>query len=164
MNKLHTIGALLLSAITISACSTTTPYQPLRNGYGYSDQKLESNRYRISFSGNSSTPRDTVENYLLYRAAELTLQSGNDYFVLVDNSTEADTRYRQSINAYSGFGHYYWYPSVAVSSGDSYPITSYEASANIQVFSGEKPADNPQAFDARDVRANLQPLVTLPSE
>lgn len=156
--------AVLGATLALGACATTTPYQAAQNGYGYSDQKIESNRYRVTFAGNSSTPRETVENYLLYRAAELTLDGGYDYFVLADNNTEADTRYRQTFSGFAGFGHYYWYPTVAVGAGDSFPVTSYAATANILVFSGQKPADNANAFDAREVRKNLQPLVKLPVE
>lgn len=164
MSKTRVIATALIGATLLAGCATATPYQPRTNGFGYADQKLESNRYRVSFSGNSSTPRETVENYLLYRAAELTLQSGHDYFVVVDSSTEIDTRYRQTFSGYTGFGHYYWYPTVAVGTSDSYPVTSYEATANILVYSGQKPVDNVKAFDAREVRANLQPLVKLPAE
>ena len=45
-------------------------------GYGFSEQRIEDDRYRITFRGNSSTSRETVENSLLYRAAELTVQTG----------------------------------------------------------------------------------------
>ena len=32
------------------------------DGFGYREQQLESNRYRVTFSCNSVTPRDTVQN------------------------------------------------------------------------------------------------------
>ena len=40
----------------------------------------EENRYRVSFAGNSATSLQTVDDYLLYRAAELTVQTGHDWF------------------------------------------------------------------------------------
>src|SRR3546814_14821204 len=72
----------------LTACATTTPYQPVRDGYGYQDQRIEGNRYRVTFAGSTATPRQTVENYLLYHAAELTLASGNDYFIVTQRSEE----------------------------------------------------------------------------
>ena len=78
----YAIGALLV--LLLAGCAVPTPYQPATKGYGYSEQQLESNRYRVTFSGNSVTPRDTVQNYLLYRAAEVTRESGHDYFTVVD--------------------------------------------------------------------------------
>src|SRR4051812_30110703 len=81
-------GALLLG----SACETATPYQPLQAGNatsgGYSDQRISRDRYRVVFQGNSITQRETVERYLLYRAAELTTQAGYDWFELVDRNTD----------------------------------------------------------------------------
>ena len=58
--------AVVASATALGACSSgPTPYQPAA-GYdrGYTEQKIENERYRISFKGNSMTERDTVENYL----------------------------------------------------------------------------------------------------
>jgi hypothetical protein len=153
-------AALLLG---LAACATATPYQPQQRGYGYAEQRLETNRYKVVFAGNSSTPRQTVENYLLYRAAEVTLLNGYDYFVLADQNTQSDTRYQET---FTGIGApYYWYPRGyygAVGSSTANPITEFEAQANILVFKGTKPADNFKAFDARDLKANLEPYITRP--
>src|SRR3546814_6729919 len=80
MRNLGFVALLALGMLT--ACATTTPYQPVRDGYGYQDQRIEGNRYLVTFAGSTATPRQTVENYLLYHAAELTLASGNDYFIV----------------------------------------------------------------------------------
>ncbi len=75
--------------LLFSACVTPTPYQSaMDHGDGYSNQKIESNRWSISFSGNSLTDRQTVETYLLYRAAELTRDNGYDVFQIVSRETE----------------------------------------------------------------------------
>ena len=42
--------------------------------------RLSDNRWRVTFTGNSVTPRETVENYLLLRAAEVTLAAGHQPF------------------------------------------------------------------------------------
>ncbi len=92
------LRTLILGTVAVlAACATTTPYQPLGKNGGFSEQRIETNRYRIAFMGNSSTPRQTVENYMLYRAAELTINSSFDYFILTGNDTEARTRYSESI-------------------------------------------------------------------
>ena len=42
------------AATVLSACATSTPYQPAGpDHYGYQEQQIEANRYRISFRGNS---------------------------------------------------------------------------------------------------------------
>ena len=167
MRKYWMGGAVSGLSLTLMACATATPYQPLRSGQGYSEQRLESNRFKILFAGNASTPRQTVENYLLYRSAEVTLQNGYDYFVMADTSTEAETRYTQTFNG--GFGSYFWGPyygpgfGLGVNSGSSVPRTEYEAQANILVFKGKKPSNDVKAFDARDLKANLESTITRPA-
>lgn len=166
MNHPHRIflPPLALSAMLLAACATPTAYQPARSGYGYSEQKIETDRYRVTFAGNSSTPRATVENYLLFRAAELTLASGYDYFALSDRSTEAETRYQQTVSGFGGFGRYYWGPVTEIGVSTGIPITEYAADADIVMFKGEKTAGDLRAFDARQVLENLGPTVRRPSE
>lgn len=144
----------------LAACATATPYQPENQGYGYFEQRIEKNRYRVTFSGNSETPKQTVENYLLYRAAELTVQNGYDYFVLASDGTEANTRY---IENFDGFGGYWWHPRFAGGVSTATPITQYEAQASVVMFSGAKPDQNVKAFDAKQVLSNLQPLIQRPA-
>ncbi|MBT8471539.1 MAG: hypothetical protein HKP25_03895 [Marinicaulis sp.] len=165
------------AGILLAACATATPYQPAdgARGYGFSEQRIESDRYRITFRGNSSTSRDTVENSLLYRAAELTVQQGYDYFVVIENDTEARTSYSGSSYPafYGRYGYgrpfhrpYYSFPYYAYGFGWGYPydsyareITRYSAVAFVAMHQGEKPSGNSNAFDAREVIQNLAPLV-----
>ena len=158
------ISAALLGAL--AACATATPYQPAATDrYGYQEQQIEANRVRISFRGNSVTDRDTVESYLLYRAAELTLAGGYDYFVVANRATEEHSR----LQGYGGrsFAFDYWYFSPRFGwrawhdpfwdDPASYrEVTRYEAIAEIAMFRGAKPGDDADAFDAREVQANLQ--------
>jgi hypothetical protein len=182
-------AALLLSA-GLAACATPTPYQPLVHGNatsgGFSEVRLEPNRFRVTFAGNSLTSRETVEGYLLFRAAELTGQNGYDWFRIVDRDTdkkvetyaEPDPLYRPW---YGGFG--YWRPSWRYYGrgfgwrgwdpfwGDPFwadrvdvrTIEKYEASAEIVMYHGAKPADDPRAFDARAVMDNLRPRIQYPA-
>ena len=84
----------LAACAFLGACATATPYQQATNSNGgYENQQIESNRWAISFSGNSLTDRQTVESYLLYRAAELTQQNGYDNFQIVTRETDAQSRF-----------------------------------------------------------------------
>lgn len=161
----------------LAACTTATPYGPASQGggYGFSDQRIEENRFRITFRGNSSTSRETVENSLLYRAAELTVDQGYDYFVVVENDTEATSSFRGSsypaFYGRYGFGYpfhrpFYGFPYYAYGFGWGYPydtyvreIRRYSAVTFVTMHRGAKPDDNPNAFTARDVLVNLRPLV-----
>ncbi len=105
---------LTVSTAILAACATTTPYQPASTpgGYdGYSQTMLQNDMARISFGGNSLTSRDTVENYLLYRAAEIAIERGFDHFMLVERDTEEKTRVRVSprYGAYDPYFDYAFY-------------------------------------------------------
>jgi hypothetical protein len=95
MTKTLRVLALSVSAAILAACATATPYQPaskLGAFDGFSQTMIENDRARVSFGGNSLTDRDTVENYLLYRAAELAVERGFEHFTLQQRDTEEKTR------------------------------------------------------------------------
>ena len=169
----------LTAALALSACATATPYGPAGPGsrYGYSDMRVDENRFRVSFAGNSVTSREQVEMALLLRAAEVTLESGHDWFATVNRATDRDVRYRASpdpfyYDRYSPFWgpswRYYrrgfwspWYDPFGPDL-DIREIDRYEATAEIVVGDGPKPAGDPNAFDAREVIQNLGPRVARP--
>ena len=86
--------AVAFAAASLAACTTgPTPYQSgVADGYGYEETAIESDRYLVSFRGNSLTERENVETFLIYRAAELTLEQGRDHFLVVRRDTESDRR------------------------------------------------------------------------
>jgi hypothetical protein len=158
-------GALLAALLLgLAACASPTPYQPADGGFGYADQQIETNRYRVAFAGNAVTPRTTVENYLLFRAAEVTLATGHDYFRVVDQNVERSTRYYGMVDPIFPYSFHRrdrfhnFYP-LGYSTVTADPIDQYTAYADILVFEGEKPADDVNAYDARDVVRRLEPMV-----
>lgn len=179
-------SALLGCALLVSACATSTPYQPLgargsNASGGYSEQRIEDNRYRVTFTGNSFTSREQVENFLLYRAAELTVQNGYDGFTMVTRATDPNVRTRVVRSPfgpgpwgywgpswryrYRGLGWRHWYPwggdPFWADDVDVRTVTNYEASAEIVMFRGRRP-DDPRSFDARQVMENLGPRIQRP--
>lgn len=167
------------AAATLAACATATPYQPAAQGsrYGYSDIRLQEDRYRVTFAGNSVTSREQVEMSLLLRSAEVTLQSGYDWFATVNRATDRDSRYyTQPDPFYSSRYGPYWSPYWRFhrrgywSRWDPFwgndfsvqEVTRYEASAEIVMGRGQKPANDANAFDAREVVDNLGPRVARP--
>jgi hypothetical protein len=162
----------------LAACVAPTPYQPAPpQGFGYSEDRLDQNRYRIVFRGNSQTRRETVEDYLLYRAAELTLQNNFDHFIMVGRDTEAKTSYRYWLDMYGGRGFFYhgfprwgyppfyrdpwgsWEPSYDVE-----PVTTYAASAEVILLKGPRSDGDVRAFDAREVLAQVGSRVVRPEQ
>jgi hypothetical protein len=157
-------AAAIAGAVLLAACETApTPYQPGGGSQpGYSETRIENNRYRITFKGNSATGKETVETYMLYRAAELTLQNGYDNFTVAYRATDKDKDVR-SYGGYYGYGVPYYYPYSYWGWGlwDPYwgaeryrSVTSYEANVEILMGRGAK-SEDPNAFDAREVSQNL---------
>lgn len=144
-------------------CGQPTPYQPAVQGFGYAEQQIEANRYRVTFAGNDLTPSETVQNYVLYRAAEVTLDQGYDYFTMVDRNLDRSTAYWGSGD--TAFSSGYATRSGGVVGGigttlyTARPIDSYTASADIVLFQGEKPLGEVDAYDARDVLRRLDPTI-----
>lgn len=160
--KPRTILAGALALLLMSACATQTPYVPAEESeYGFADQRIEPGRYRVSFRGNSSTPRGDVETYLLRRMAELTLRDGFDHFVVIEHDTECDTTYWTSetegcsYHRPRGRFDYYAIGYDCRPTSRTYESKEYEAFAFISMHEGEKPEDNPQAFDAASVLENV---------
>lgn len=185
------IAAALVLAAGLGACATATPYQPNVPGQavsgGFTDAALAPDRYRVTFSGNSLTSRETVEGYLLYRAAELTLQQGYDSFSIVDREVSRDRRtYVEPDPFYRpwyGPGFSYWRPSWRYYGrgygwrgwdpfwGDPFwadrvdvrTVDRFEATAEIVMRKGPKSADDPRAFDAQAVVTDLGPRIQRPA-
>jgi hypothetical protein len=178
------LGAALALSAGLSACVTPTPYQPAVVGHpsagGYSETRIEPDRWRVTFAGNSMTSRDTVEAYLLFRAAEVTLQNGFDWFEMVDRSTSQSGRtYVTPTGPYPfwaptwrwrghGFGWRTWDPFWGdpfwADSVDVQTVLQFEASAEIMTHKGAKPEGDARAFDAHGVVANLQPRIVYPGK
>lgn len=156
--------AAIAATALLTACVTATPYRAAEHerDYGYQEQRIEQDRYRISFAGNSETSRQTVENYLLYRAAELTLEQGKDYFVVVSSDTEKNTEKFSTVTSSSafstGFGQHRGYSRHGVGLGFNVLSTSYndyQAFGVVVLKSGQKSADDNHAYEARQVLENL---------
>lgn len=160
--RTHRLASALALLGMLVGCAEPTPYQPATDGYGYGEQQIEDNRYRVAFAGSELTPADTVQNYLLYRAAELTLDEGYDYFVVVDRAVERSTSYWGTTD----LGADRWtrwdddfVGGIGLSTYSARPIDRYTGYADIVLFEGEKPQDNVNAYDARDVLRRLNPTI-----
>jgi hypothetical protein len=140
----------------------------------------------VKFAGNSLTGRDTVEGYLLYRAAELTVAQGFDVFSVVERKTDKSTQTYVDpdpmFRPWYGPGYGYWRPSWRYygagfgwrswdpfwggpfwgESLDVHTVDRFEATAEIVMSKGPKAEGDVSAFDARAVMANLGPKVQRP--
>ncbi len=190
MSKLAARGAALMLTLMLFACMTATPYQPNISGQkvagGYSDTRLGNNRYQVDFEGNTLTSQDRVESYLLFRAAELTIQNGDDWFVLIDHTTEADRRtYIDRYPRVTRYGSYYdyWRPHWSYYAGNDWvlwhpygtsrfwsydvdvrTVEKFKAQAEIKMGKGKMPKNGDRVFDARTVINDLGPTIERPGD
>ena len=152
-----------LALFGLAGCETPSAYAPQTSprSEGYSDKQLASNRFRVSFHGNSATSREQVEDYLLRRAAEVTLQAGYSGFMFDHRDTKTRTRYYTDFTGWPGWGGYggwYWHSWDFDATADTRPITSYSAYAEITTLKDEDARHQPTALNAQDVLNHLGPL------
>lgn len=159
------LGAVLLIAACVSGAGLYRPATSAR-GSGYSEQRIETNRWRVTFTGGPSTPASVVEDFALLRAADLTLSMGYEWFTVAGRETVPQTsnygpRYsgmfgppcgafgcRSAI--YGGF----WY--------DDFDENRLSASLDIVMGKGAKPADA-NTYDARDVASTIRARSAAPA-
>lgn len=163
-------GAVLL----LAACQTPAVYQPRVPGAstGYTDEQITRNRWRVTFTGNSATKRETVESYLMLRAAEVTLKSDYRWYMFDTRDTEAQTTYQSDFVGWPGWRGRGWYWHSWPYGGGwgagggmetTRPITSYEAYAEIVLLTDEQAKKEPRAMNAQDVLDHIGPMAHQPS-
>ena len=160
-------------ALALSACVSPTPYQPVdpKSG-GYSEERISENQYRVVFRGNAHTRPEQVEQYLLRRAAELTLKEGYDWFRPTNRVVEGRVRTiqtsRGAVRISEGPGYSGWdnYGSFFTRSGMGFlkpiwrrinPPSGEAVEASAEIVLGRKPI--PQIQDAVDARKLLEKFV-----
>ena len=175
-----TIAGSVAALALLAGCTTATPYQPLGATNvqgGYTNVPLDQTHWRVSFSGNSLTSRQVVENYLMFRAAELTLQQGFACFTMLNRGTARNSRYSVLPGAgyYSRWSPYWslhgpwgWHSYNPWFGGRFFPgaydidrIDRFMATADIGLSRAPCTA-SPQTFNAQQVVANLRPYIVYP--
>ena len=161
---------LALSAFLLAGCMTPSPYAPRLEGQqtGYTDRAITQNRYRVTFTGNTATPRETVESYLLLRAAEVTRAAGFTNFVFDTRNTRANTSYQTvpygppdpywgAWGRPRGFGYWGGWGFAYEPSYDVVVRTNFDAYAEIVLLTPDQAAKEPRALNANEVINRIGP-------
>lgn len=80
-------AGILLALVMLAGCATA--YGPRGLTGGYTDTRVEEDVYRIRFSGNGRTSKNTVWQYWIYRCAEFTKEKGFSHFMLLKKDEKA---------------------------------------------------------------------------
>ncbi len=149
---------IVAAMLALGACATAvgTAYGPAdSNGYGYTQTRIEADRYRVSFAGDGATPPEVVEDYALLRAAELAVENGYDWFRVVGRSMDAEEKGGVGLGAGVGTGSYGRRSSVGVGVGGNLGTLGarkfYTVRMEVLFGSGDMPDDNTGVYDARSV-------------
>ncbi|MFI4935267.1 MAG: CC0125/CC1285 family lipoprotein [Caulobacterales bacterium] len=146
-------GALLLLG-----CATS--YAPESLIGGYSESRVSSNVWRITFSGNGYTSQETVQTYWLYHCAAVALREGFDGFRILTpvKLTELEERLGEGqprvIRARASGGGFVYIPIYIPSAVDKPSL-----SGEIVLLKAPITADPGHTFDANALQAHLGPYV-----
>jgi len=177
--RLAAEAACAVAILMLSGCATAPApapvYRPQASGegVGYADGQINATRYRVSFSGDTETTRGQVEDFLLRRAAEITVRAGYNFFEFDNRSLETDTQlYRTTDNwdptsglafglgrRYPGRSEHFAKGSVPAfwSEKEAVPITRYTARSEIVVLTPDQVGTHPGALAAREILRYLSP-------
>lgn len=151
------------AALSLAACATPTVYAPstgARSSVGFTDYRIETGRYRVTYTGGGGAPMSQVADYALLRAAEVSVRDGYDWFRVVERKDQrigGGGGYgrggpRLNLGVGSGGG---WRRGggVRVGVGTSFDLSGGPAfSRTLEVIAGkgERPKDK-DVYDARDI-------------
>ncbi len=159
--KRFVILGLVGSALALSGCASLAPYgaQQGPGGQGFSEQRIETNRYRVTYNGVGAP--GPVADFALLRAADLTTQEGYDWFEVVQAWTDGRPGgaggVRPSVSIGGGSSRYGGYSASGVGVGVGLNLSGPQpTSTTLEVVLGRgtKP-DRPSAYDARSIQASI---------
>lgn len=152
---------IALATTALAACASLAPYGPQTslNGQGFSEQRLEADRFRVTYRGVGAPA--PVADLALRRAAELTMQQGYDWFEVtqrwIDGRPDSAGGLRPSVSVGASSGRYGGYSASGVGVGVGLNFSGPEpTSTTLEVLMGRgSRPDRPDAYDARAVADSL---------
>jgi len=162
---MYKIGLLIAGLLFLSSCAT--PYKADGNLGGFGETQLDDNLFSVYFRGNAFIDQRNVKTYLLYRCAELTVEKGYDYFVIVDADTDATHGAIVTPGSYSStttghataFGNTAYgsaYSSGTYMPAQATPYTKFTSEATIRLFKGTKSDSLENSYKAKKLMGYLK--------
>jgi hypothetical protein len=161
-----TLSLIATAGLALSACASLAPYgaQMGPGGQGYAEQRIESDRFRVTYNGVGAP--GPVMDMALLRAAELTTAEGHDWFEVtqrwIDGRPDSAGGIRPSVGVSYGSGRSsgrhgsYSGSGVGVGVGLNFSGPS-ATSTTLEVVMGDGPRpDRSNVYDARGVQDGLR--------
>lgn len=79
-----TLCPILFSLIFLLQGCATTRYEPLGEAPGEEIEQINDNTFRVEYRVSPFTSQDALDEFLLRRCADVTLQQGYDYFAMTE--------------------------------------------------------------------------------
>jgi len=79
-----TVWPILFSLIFLLQGCATTRYEPLGEASGEEIEQINDNTFRVEYRVSPFTSQDALDEFLLRRCADVTLQQGYDYFAMTE--------------------------------------------------------------------------------
>ncbi len=153
--------ALVFAANLLPACSTPTFYGPAvtPTGSGFWETRIENDRFRVSYRGGSGAPVAQVEDYALFRAAEVTTASGYDWFRIVGRYAEGYAPRGPQLSVGGGSTSFGRRSAVGLGVGTSFdPSGGPQMAATLEIKLGKGPEpDERDVYDASDIIRTIGP-------
>ena len=159
---MRAVSFIFIAIVAIVLLGCATPYQRVGFTGGYSETQLGDNIFQVSFRGNGYTSRERASDFALLRSAELALEHGFRYFVIIESKQEAKIEtYTTPSTSYTtgsayGYGNYaYGSATTTTYGGQTYFISKPRATNTILCFK-ERPEINGLVFDAEFVTKSIK--------
>ena len=156
-------AALAVSALAACASSSPTVYAPASasaNGSGYEDIRIETDRWRVSFTGGGGASESEVERLALRRAGELALTHGYDWFEVVDRRVGKDGQDRSPVRVGGSVGRTWGsggFSGTGVGLGVSLsPGQQARTTVSLEIIAGAGEPRPDRAYDAATVAGGME--------
>lgn len=136
---------IVLGGVALALAGCATPYQEMGFTGGVAATQLSSDTFQVTARGNAYTDGDTIQRYVLRKAAEATLQAGRDYFVLSTPDDRSSVS-RSSLAVASGNRRNVW------ANAFSFDTVKPGQTVTVKMYKGTMPENAPFGmFGAADV-------------
>lgn len=159
---------VLFSVFALTACATgPSAYGPAAtgNGLGFENTKIESDRFRVTYTGRSA---QEAQDFALLRAAEIAKAEGYSHFRIIAGDTRQETPNSSGVSTSvgvgigSGRGYHRGGTSVGIGIGLNdlgRALSGQKVTNSLEIKLQRTGSEDPNVFNAAEVLANIKPDV-----
>lgn len=154
MKTITCVAALMLF---LSGCAT--PYKPAASAsdYGYSESRLDEDKFSVRYIGSDADSAAVVSDYTFLRAAEVTLEHGFTHFEILDSRDQSKTSaYTTPVTANTQISPVTGQATTYTYGGISGTSSEPQSFLTIVCHRGKPTVENGAIFDAEFLKNSLR--------